>query len=374
MSVKFGNNFNFLDTLHYMKAPLEEMINTYANRKENDDGSWDCKDEKLENFVLKKQALPIIYSDLTLEEISQIKIEKERMFYQDFSYDTFQLPDLPDIPAWYDPLKEKGITEEELKEEKRKFRFFHFRKRVEHIIKYAIDDVLHLADVWLGYVNLLLEKFHLDIGNFVSLPNFAWNALFLYLYPKSIENFKIMEMFDAIKGELEGGLSQTWNILSRSNDPRMKDYNPDKPTSNIMKVDENSLYASCMCMSLPISEWEEIDVKSKSLDEWVEFFRDIEEDINKNLTQEEKYKIMFENEPVWKQGEYDYVIWDTTDCSNPDYIKKWNEMSLLPIRRDIEEFSERNIPVAKEGKWFSFSSPFLHSIQSLNLMLFIIYN
>ena len=57
---------------------------------------------------------------------------------------------------------------------------------------------------------------------------------------------------------------------------------------------------------------------------------------------------MFENEPDWKQGDDCYIIWATLDCSNPEYIKNWDELSLCPIRREITEFSDRNLPVAEE--------------------------
>ena len=172
-----------MDTLHYMKASLEEMINTYANRKQNEDGTWDKSQEKLENFKLKNSALPIIYSDLTPEEISQIKIEKGEMFYLDFAYDTFSLPYLPLEPIWYDPLREEGITHKEFEEQQEIFKLFHCQNRLDFIVVYAIDDVLHLADVWRGYVELLLEKFHLDLGKFVSLPSFSYTALMLHMYP-----------------------------------------------------------------------------------------------------------------------------------------------------------------------------------------------
>ena len=143
-------------------------------------------------------------------------------------------------------------------------------------------------------------------------------------------------------------MSQTWNILSRSNDPRMKDFDRNCPVSNIYKVDENSLYASVMCMKLPIGEWEEINPSCKSLADWIEFLRTIEDDLNSNLSLDEKYAMVDGNEPRWKQGEHCYIIWATLDCSNPEYIKKWNEMSLCPMRQEIKEFSDRNLPIAEE--------------------------
>ena len=66
----------------------------------------------------------------------------------------------------------------------------------------------------------------------------------------------------------------------------------------------NTMYPSVMCMKLPVGEFEYNDVSEKTLDEWIEFFRTIEDDLNKYLTEQEKYGIKFENEPAWKQGEY----------------------------------------------------------------------
>ena len=53
VSVQYAKYDSFLDTLHFMKASLDEMINTYANRTQKEDGYWDNKDERLHNFVLK---------------------------------------------------------------------------------------------------------------------------------------------------------------------------------------------------------------------------------------------------------------------------------------------------------------------------------
>ena len=84
VSVQDSKDDSFLDTLHYMKASLDEMTNTYMNRTQNEDGSWNITEEKPENFVLKKAALPVIYQDLKQEEIDNIKIQKTLMFYQNF--------------------------------------------------------------------------------------------------------------------------------------------------------------------------------------------------------------------------------------------------------------------------------------------------
>ena len=107
--------------------------------------------------------------------------------------------------------------------------------------------------MWRGYVELLLEKFHLDIGKFVSLPYFAFCAILLYTFPKSIEN-----------------------------------------------------------------------------------------DLNNDLTVEEKLKMLYDNEPTFNQGGNCFIIWATLDCSNPEYVKKWNDMSLCPVHQFTTEFSDRN--------------------------------
>ena len=42
-----------------------------------------------------------------------------------------------------------------------------------------------------------------------------------------------------------------------------------------------------MCMKLPIGEWEDLDINQKTLNEWSDFFRDIEDKLNKRLTRDE---------------------------------------------------------------------------------------
>jgi hypothetical protein len=122
---------------------------------------------------------------------------------------------------------------------------------------------------------MCLKKFHLDIGNFVSLPQLSWEAFLLYKFSKESMNVPKIEFYDAFRKDLEGGLSQTWNISCRSNSPLLKDYRPDMPTINIFKVDMNSMHPSVMAMKLHVSDFEQIDVSSKTLREWIDFFKTI---------------------------------------------------------------------------------------------------
>jgi hypothetical protein len=66
------------------------------------------------------------------------------------------------------------------------------------------------------------------------------------------------------------------------------------------------------------------------------------------LTVEEKLKMLYDNEPTWNQGENCFIIWATLDCLNPEYVKKWNDMSLCPVHQFITELSDRNLLVAKD--------------------------
>jgi hypothetical protein len=67
----------------------------------------------------------------------------------------------------------------------------------------------------------------------------------------------------------------------------------------------------------------------------------------------------FENEPAWKQGEYCYYVQMTTQYSNPNYIKKFREMYILPVRTDITSFSQRNALGFDGGKVSQLTSSLL---------------
>jgi hypothetical protein len=69
-----------MDKPEKIEKEMEEVINTYANRKQNDDGTWEQRKEKLDNFKLKNSALPIIYSDLTPEEEHIFRLRKVKFY------------------------------------------------------------------------------------------------------------------------------------------------------------------------------------------------------------------------------------------------------------------------------------------------------
>ena len=87
---------------------------------------------------------------------------------------------------------------------------------VRFIVLYLINDVLHLADIWYA------RNKTCRLRNYISI----WVVLFLYLiesyetallsrFPKGFANVSEIKKYDAFCDDLEGGLSQAWNICAR---------------------------------------------------------------------------------------------------------------------------------------------------------------
>ena len=81
-----------------------------------------------------------------------------------------------------------------------------------------------------------------------------------------VTEHRILELFDRQK---RGGISAVGSIpYCKANNKYCPDYNKNEPSTYLFYLDATNLYGKAMSMSLPIGNFEYIDMKDYNLDEW----------------------------------------------------------------------------------------------------------
>ena len=86
---------------------------------------------------------------------------------------------LPPLEEWIDDLYGEGTNQGDLNRYNQLFNDFHCKNVEEYCDLYLTNDNCILMDIVFHFNKFSLEKLHLDIGKFVTLPNLAWNAWLL---------------------------------------------------------------------------------------------------------------------------------------------------------------------------------------------------
>ena len=133
---------------------------------------------------------------------------------------------------------------------------FHCKNLGDDVIAYMWSDVSQMMDCWNAYNKISQDNFHLDLGNFVTLPSVTGSAWLLSLNPDELVfNFDNIEQFNIAESAFRGGLSQCWIPWARANQPEFPDYIPLLPRSEIIDIDANCLYLSAQRYAMPVAKW-----------------------------------------------------------------------------------------------------------------------
>ena len=115
---------------------------------------------------------------------------------------------------------------------------------------YLNTDVLLLTDIFENFRNLCMTYYGLDPAYYMTLPNFAWDAM---LKKTNITLYLVhdQDMHEMIEKGKRGGVCQVSSTYAKANNKYMKSYNQDIISSCLTYLDANNLYGLAMCMKLP---------------------------------------------------------------------------------------------------------------------------
>jgi predicted nucleic acid-binding Zn ribbon protein len=169
--VTFGfKRLSFKDSFSFLTASLDKLVGL----------------TKYENYDPKKAKEELTMSD---EWDKRFKFSKRNPYVDDlddldlltdkgvYPYDYFE--QLPPKKAFYSKLTETNISDDEYERAKKIWKHFGIKNLGEYHDLYSRTDVLLLTDIFENFRDLCLEYYKLDPAHYVTLPNFAWDAMLL---------------------------------------------------------------------------------------------------------------------------------------------------------------------------------------------------
>ena len=130
---------------------------------------------------------------------------------------------------------------------------------------YMINDFLILADVFENFRNLSMKIYRIDPTWCYTSPGLSWESL-LKSAGKKLKLLKDPDMVLFFEKGIRGGISMISKRYTKANNPKMKDFDPEKPTKYIIYLDTNNLYGWAMCQKLPVGDFNWMT--KKELENW----------------------------------------------------------------------------------------------------------
>ncbi|CAE7676989.1 unnamed protein product, partial [Symbiodinium sp. CCMP2592] len=141
---------------------------------------------------------------------------------------------------------------EELKATSELMKFGSFQEILDC---YLALDITAYADLMQIFRTSFMEKCHLDVFQYPSLPSASWHAAL-----RGGASFDLIldrELYNDVRRAMMGGLCAVFQPRSQANSPDLE-YDPYQPTKQIMYLDINSIYPDAMTTPLPVSSGERV--------------------------------------------------------------------------------------------------------------------
>ena len=227
--------------------------------------------------VMKKAKKPLVHTNNCFsDEYQREHVTRKGIFPYEFldNVSKLNMTSLPPKEEFYDNLRECEVSEEDYQHAQNVWRIFNCKTLRDYLEIYLSLDVTLLADVFENYRTFFFTKFGLDASRYVSLPSLSYDSMMKFTKCK-MEYIHNPQMYSLIKRSIRGGVAMIPHRHARANNPLIENYDNTQPTTHIVNLDCNSLYASIMCKRLPYKclKFE----TEKSLDQWKEIIANYSE-------------------------------------------------------------------------------------------------
>ncbi|XP_044575149.1 uncharacterized protein LOC123258956 [Cotesia glomerata] len=265
-------NLRFIDSFKFMASSLNKLA---LNLKDDDKKINKLHYDDPEKFrlVTRKGVFPYEYIS---------------------SNDKLNDKQLPAIQYFYSKLSNENISDEEYAFAQSIWKEFNLKTLGKYSDLYLKTDVLLLADVFENFRSNCLNIYSLDPLHYYTVPGLAFDAMLKYTGVE-LELLHDPEIMLFIEKGIRGGVSQCTNRYALANNRYMGDkFDTNKPESYLMYFDVNNLYGASMSMPLPTGSFE-----------WVELNFDIEQEIDKFLSNTNGFGYIFEVDLKYPEELYD---------------------------------------------------------------------
>ena len=235
--------FIFIDSFQFLTTSLATLVDNLRA-----DGPH--------NFKMLKQVFPGTYLEDGKHRPKCELLMEKGVYCYDYcsSFDVFSETCLPPIEAFYNKMTEEHLSEEDYARAVKTFDIMECKTLHDYMALYVLTDTLLLCDVFESFRDLCLEYYKLDPCHYVSLPGFGLDAMLL-MTQVSIELITDHDMYRFMFDNLRGGITTINQRRAKANNPYLTDYEEGKPTSYILYLDINNLYAIGLQGNLPIKDF-----------------------------------------------------------------------------------------------------------------------
>ena len=141
------------------------------------------------------------------------------------------------------------ISDEDYEHYAKVMKTFGLKTFGEYVSLYCTSDTILLGIIMKKFTETCMRDFGIDPTKSCTAPGFLWKAM-LRMTGVEIELLTDREKYVFFEKSIRGGVAVVSNRYAKANNPYMRDYEKEKPTSYIW--DANSLYASVMTEELPV--------------------------------------------------------------------------------------------------------------------------
>lgn len=246
------DNFHFIDSINFLGGSLEK--NVEATKKDG------------------RTMFPLFLQEFAhLSEVQQDLLMQKGIYPYEWMDDDFAAKmhhsTLPPREAFASSLRgDVAASEQDYAHANRVWTDLACREFRNYHDLYLKTDVLLLADVFLQFRKACWNEYHLDILHYVSLPGFAFDAVFYTAHQLSVPRAPSLlecEIFSQdnlnaylwIEKAVRGGISMIRNRYSKANQVGFPDFDETQPRRSILYVDANALYSYAMSQPMPLKNY-----------------------------------------------------------------------------------------------------------------------
>ena len=249
--------FTFIDSLHLLPASLDTLVNNLNSDATHQYPILDQvpifnKKPLLRKELLKKGSYPYEWATSVVKLVQTKKIPKHKYFYS--------------------KLKQANITIEEHKRAKNIFKGFKLPNMLAYTQFYCKLDVILLAEVMHAFRNMVMTTFNLDVCQYISAPQLAFDAMLKQL-DEPIQRMTDPDMILMCESNIRGGVSFVAErhahceclekeinkkVKNETESERAKRIN-DTETDTLFALDANNLYSVAQSSLLPWGNYEWCD-------------------------------------------------------------------------------------------------------------------
>ena len=227
----------FIDTCQFLPSTLESLAGNL----------------KTEHFIAMQK-------HFSQDELS--KLRRKQIYPYDYmsTWERFKETQLPTQKQFYNILTRSNLSDEDYKHAHEIWKSFNISNLGEYHDLYLTTDVLLLTDVFENFRTTALYNYGLDPVHYITLPSYALDAMLKSNRERRPELLTDPDMYAFFENGSRGGISVIGHRHALANNPYLKDYNENNPTTYNIYLDVNNLYGTAMMEKLPYSDFKWLEI------------------------------------------------------------------------------------------------------------------